>query len=132
MVTKSVVTTNEGLLSTPPLPKGLLKVELTENARAVLERRYVRRKHDGKPAETVGENIDDASITAQVKAALLSHRSTGVLRTQVTTADGVVTLGGQARNSAEKDLVTKLVAPAAAAGGRPAVLCPFKPHAVSR
>ena len=63
----------------------------------------------GKPSETMGENIDDASITAQVKATLLSHRSTGVLRTKVETNDGVVTLGGQARNAAEKDLVTKLV-----------------------
>jgi osmotically-inducible protein OsmY len=62
-----------------------------------------------KPRETMGENIDDASITAQVKATLLSHRSTGVLRTKVETNDGVVTLGGQARNAAEKDLVTKLV-----------------------
>jgi osmotically-inducible protein OsmY len=62
-----------------------------------------------KPSETMGEKIDDASITAQVKATLLSHRSTGVLRTKVSTTDGVVTLGGQARNTAEKDLVTKLV-----------------------
>ena len=62
-----------------------------------------------KVAETMGENIDDASITAQVKATLLSHRSTGVLRTKVATKDGVVTLMGQARNAAEKDLVTKLV-----------------------
>ena len=62
-----------------------------------------------KPGETMGEKIDDASITAQVKMTLLSHRSTGVLRTKVETNDGVVTLGGKARNAAEKDLVTKLV-----------------------
>jgi osmotically-inducible protein OsmY len=61
------------------------------------------------PAATVGENIDDASITAQVKASLLAHRSTGVLRTKVETINGKVTLGGQARNAAEKTLVTKLV-----------------------
>ena len=66
-------------------------------------------KTPAKPDQTVGEKIDDASITAQVKATLLSHRSTGVLRTKVETNDGVVTLGGQARNAAEKDLVTKLV-----------------------
>jgi osmotically-inducible protein OsmY len=66
-------------------------------------------KIPAKPDQTVGEKIDDASITAQVKATLLSHRSTGVLRTKVETNDGVVTLGGQARNAAEKDLVTKLV-----------------------
>ena len=61
-----------------------------------------------KPCETTGEKIDDASITAQVKMTLLSHRSTGVLRTKVSTTAGVVTLAGQARNAAEKDLVTKL------------------------
>jgi hyperosmotically inducible protein len=60
-------------------------------------------------AETIGETIDDASITAQVKGSLLSHRSTSVLNTKVTTTGGIVTLGGNARNVAEKDLVTKLV-----------------------
>jgi osmotically-inducible protein OsmY len=61
------------------------------------------------PTQTMGEKIDDASITAQVKATLLTHRSTGVLRTKVSTMDGVVTLTGQARNAAERDLATKLV-----------------------
>jgi osmotically-inducible protein OsmY len=59
--------------------------------------------------ETIGEKIDDASITAQVKSALLSHHSTSALKTQVETIDGVVTLGGIAKNAAEKSLVTKLV-----------------------
>jgi len=63
-----------------------------------------------KPRETAGEKIDDASITAQVKATLLSHRATGAIRTKVATQDGVVTLTGQARNAAEKSLVSKLVA----------------------
>ena len=44
-----------GLLPTPPMPKGLPKIELTENARQVLVRRYVRRGDDGKPAESVEE-----------------------------------------------------------------------------
>jgi hyperosmotically inducible periplasmic protein len=58
---------------------------------------------------TMGEKIDDASITAQVKMALLFHRSTSVLKTSVTTKDGIVTVSGKAANAAEKDLVTKLV-----------------------
>ena len=58
---------------------------------------------------TASEKIDDASITAQVKMALLFHRSTSVIKTTVTTKNGVVALGGKARNTAEKDLVTKLV-----------------------
>jgi osmotically-inducible protein OsmY len=62
-----------------------------------------------KPDETSGEKIDDASITAQVKASLLSHRSTSALKTKVETTDGVVTVSGNARNAAEKSLVTKLV-----------------------
>jgi osmotically-inducible protein OsmY len=61
------------------------------------------------PDSTVGDKIDDASITAQVKSALISHRSTSALHTTVTTANGVVTLGGIAKNEAEKTLVTKLV-----------------------
>jgi len=56
---------------------------------------------------TVGEKIDDASITAQVKMTLLYHRSTSVLNTTVTTKKGVVTLGGKASNAAEVSLATK-------------------------
>jgi ribonucleoside-diphosphate reductase alpha chain len=54
MVTKAV-SSKHGLLPTPPLPKGLGKIQLTDNARQVLERRYVRRGDDGKPVETVEE-----------------------------------------------------------------------------
>ena len=57
---------------------------------------------------TVGEKIDDASITAQVKLTLLYHRSTSALNTSVTTKKGVVTLGGKASNAAEMELATKL------------------------
>ncbi len=44
-----------GLLPTPPLPDDVPQVQLTENARQVLARRYVRRNQDGKPAESVEE-----------------------------------------------------------------------------
>ncbi|BDD87865.1 BON domain-containing protein [Desulfofustis limnaeus] len=56
---------------------------------------------------TLGEKIDDASITALVKTTLFYHRSTSGLNTSVTTKDGVVTLGGKARTGAEKDLAGK-------------------------
>ena len=59
--------------------------------------------------QTVGEQVDDATITTKAKAALLANRSTSALRTSVTTKDGVVTVTGIAKNLAEKDLVTKLV-----------------------
>ncbi len=55
MVSKSVAARNHSLLPTPPMPKKMPAIELTENARQVLERRYVRRGDDGKPAESVEE-----------------------------------------------------------------------------
>ncbi len=59
---------------------------------------------------TSAEKIDDSSITAQVKAALATHRSTSAVKTTVVTRDGKVTLTGIAKNDAEKALVSKLVA----------------------
>jgi hyperosmotically inducible protein len=68
--------------------------------------RVERKGDDGR---TIGEKIDDASITAQVKASLATHRSTSAIKTKVETRDGVVYLSGMARSQAEKTLVTKLV-----------------------
>ncbi len=48
-------TARQGLLLTPALPADLPEVDLTENARQVLTRRYVRRGDDGHPAETIEE-----------------------------------------------------------------------------
>jgi hyperosmotically inducible periplasmic protein len=63
---------------------------------------------ENPPGETVGAIVDDASITSQVKYALLSHRSTSALKTKITTNDGIVMVRGEADSPAEKDLVTKL------------------------
>jgi len=63
---------------------------------------------DKPKGESIGEKIDDASITSQVKFALLSHKSTSVLKTHVTTTNGVVAITGEADSDAEKSLVTKL------------------------
>jgi hyperosmotically inducible protein len=62
-----------------------------------------------KTFQKTGEKIDDASITAQIKIALLLHRSTSVLNTTTATKLGIVTVGGKAKNAAEKDQVTKIV-----------------------
>jgi osmotically-inducible protein OsmY len=59
-------------------------------------------------SEAVRESIDDASITSQVKYALLSHAATSALKTKVITNDGVVDISGEADSDAEKSLVTKL------------------------
>ncbi len=59
-------------------------------------------------AEGLGERVDDASITAQIKMTLLYRKSTHALATTVTTRHGVVTLHGEARNPAEKSRVTRI------------------------
>lgn len=61
-----------------------------------------------KETRTLGDKIDDASVTAMVKTTLLYHRSTSGLQTEVETKNGVVTLSGKAKNAAEKDLASKL------------------------
>lgn len=63
----------------------------------------------GDKVEDVVEAIDDASITALAKTTLVFHRSTSAHNTRIKTNDGLVTLTGTARTSAEKDLVGKYV-----------------------
>jgi osmotically-inducible protein OsmY len=58
--------------------------------------------------QEMGEKIDDASITAQVKMLLLYRRSTSGFKTGVETNDGVVTLSGNADNARGKAITTKV------------------------
>lgn len=57
-----------------------------------------------------GMSIDDASVSAQVNMTLAHNRVTNVLNSSVTTRRGVVTVTGKAGSSAEKRLVTRLIA----------------------
>jgi len=83
--------------------KGITGVKKVKNEMTVT-------KPPGKPeAKTMGEKIDDASITALVKMTLLYHRSTSALKTMVETNDGAVTLSGKAKNASEKELAAKFV-----------------------
>ena len=61
-----------------------------------------------EPHRTLGEKIDDASVTAVVKASLLIHMSTSAIDTKVETREGVVTVSGVAGSAAEKKQVTNL------------------------
>lgn len=60
-------------------------------------------------ARKLEDRIDDSSITAQAKLALLFHRSTSGLSTHIETRNGVVTLTGSAKSTASKDLAEKIV-----------------------
>jgi osmotically-inducible protein OsmY len=112
--TKTDVNVTDGIVSLSGEASSMAQKELTtEYAKDVegvkgVKNQMTIAKVPAKPDETTGEKIDDASITAQVKASLLSHRSTSALKTTVETTDGVVTLGGIAKNAAEKSLVTQL------------------------
>jgi osmotically-inducible protein OsmY len=95
-----------------------LKGEAESSAKKELTTQYAKKVEGVKSvinnmklskSETMGEKMDDASITAQVKMTLLLHASTSAIRTNVTTKDGVVMVSGKAQNAAEVDLVTKLV-----------------------
>lgn len=53
--------------------------------------------------KTVGEAIDDTTITTRVKTAMLNDPGVGGLRVDVDTFKGVVTLSGRVKTQAEKD-----------------------------
>ena len=52
--------------------------------------------------KTVGETIDDATITTRVKTAYINDPVVGGLRIDVDTFKGVVTLSGRVKNKAEE------------------------------
>jgi hyperosmotically inducible periplasmic protein len=113
--TKTDVNVKDGIVTLSGEASSLAQKELTteyaqdvEGVKEVTNQMTVA-KTPAQTTDSIGEKIDDASITAQVKSSLLSHRSTSALKTKVETTDGVVTVSGIAKNAAEKSLVTKLV-----------------------
>jgi osmotically-inducible protein OsmY len=64
--------------------------------------------------KSVGETIDDSTLTTRVKTALLNDPDVGGLRIDVDTFKGVVTLSGGVKSPAERD---KAVAVARKIGG---------------
>jgi osmotically-inducible protein OsmY len=53
--------------------------------------------------KTVGETIDDTTITTRVKTAMLNDPAVGGLRIDVDTFKGAVTLSGRVKSQAERD-----------------------------
>lgn len=91
-------------------PKKALATAYAEDVEGVLKVKNemtvsIPRKSTRYKAE---QHIDDASISAQVRYALMSHRSTASLNTKVKTENGVVTLTGKVNNRAEWSLLTLL------------------------
>lgn len=113
---KTTVDVKDGVVTLKGDASSLAQKELTteyandiEGVKEVKNEMRVLATPPGSAESAAAEKIDDASITAQVKTALLTHRSTSSVKTKVETRDGVVTLTGIAKNAAEKALVSKLV-----------------------
>lgn len=112
-VTSTSVRVRDGVVTLTGSAKNQAQKELTgvyaseiEGVKSVTN--YIAVSANPEPFETPAEIIDDASITAQVKFALLSHKSTSALKASIKTVDGVVRLTGEALNDAEKSLAGKL------------------------
>ena len=58
--------------------------------------------------KTVGETIDDATITTRVKTALLNDPVVGGLRIDVDTFKGIVTLSGRVKSQNEQNTAIAL------------------------
>ena len=58
--------------------------------------------------KTIGETIDDTTITTRVKTAMLNDPAVGGLSIDVDTYKGVVTLSGRVKNPAERDQALSL------------------------
>ncbi len=113
--TKTDVAVKDGIVTLSGEASSLAQKELTteyardvEGVKEVINEMTIART-PAQPERTIGEKIDDASITAQVKSSLRSHYSTSALKTRVETMNGEVTISGVAQNHAEKSLVTKLI-----------------------
>lgn len=109
------ITVNDGVVSLNGIASSEAQKELTREYAIDVDgvksvnNHIIVDKNAKTIVEKIGDNIDDASITAQVRMALLFHRSTNVLKTKVATNNGIVTVRGNVNNGAEKDLVGKLV-----------------------
>jgi hyperosmotically inducible periplasmic protein len=108
------VSTKDGIVTLKGEADNQAQIDLTteyakdvEGVKKVKNEMTVAKAAKEPVEKTVSEKIDDASITALVKAALLYHRSTSGMNTKVETSDGVVTLSGEAQNAAEKELAEK-------------------------
>ncbi len=110
------VTVHDGVVTLRGEALGLAQLKLTaehagdvDGVKEVRNEMTIGRKLES-PKSAVADPVDDASITAEVRATLAAHRSTSAVSVKIQTTDRVVTIQGVARNEAEKDSITRLVA----------------------
>jgi len=113
VTTKSQVVTLTGNVDSPQAKERALQLARdTSGVKQVVDMVSVRTvSGDGdapEPGRMVGAVIDDAAVTAGVKARLLDDPLVQGLRIDVDTRDGVVYLTGSVRTAAERDRAIEL------------------------
>jgi len=111
--TSTIVKVSNGGVTLGGTAESVAQKELTEvYAKEVDGVKAVRNEivvaSNAAPRESFGENVDDVSITGQLKFALLGHNATSALKTKVSTENGAVTISGEADSETERALVTEL------------------------
>jgi hyperosmotically inducible periplasmic protein len=111
----TVVSVKDGVVTLSGVSTSCAQCDLTseyakdiDGVKNVINNMTVARSVPLTPRST-SERLDDASITAQIRTALIIHRSTSALGATVEVRHGDVTVTGIAANAAEKALVSKLV-----------------------
>lgn len=106
---KTEVETTNGVVNLKGEAENQAQKDLaTEYALEVEGVKQVHNSMTVKGERTMENRIDDATITARVKTALLSRRSTSAINTSVKTEGGRVILTGKAKNEAERELAERL------------------------
>jgi hyperosmotically inducible protein len=79
-----------------------------EGVADVLDNLTLIAPQSAEAGRTVGQVVDDVSITAAVKTKLMTDSVVGALKIDVDTKDGVVSLNGPVKNQSEKDTALRI------------------------
>lgn len=103
------INVNEGVVHlTGAVDNATARDEAVRIARSVEGVREVVNNISVGSEQTLGEKVDDASVTARVKAKLAASSQLNPFNIQVNTVDGVVSLTGRVNDQAEKDEAERL------------------------
>jgi hyperosmotically inducible periplasmic protein len=80
----------------------------TEGVTDVVDNLTLTAPQSAEAGRTVGQVVDDASITAAVKSKLMADSVVGALKIDVDTKDGVVSLNGPVKSQTEKDTALRI------------------------
>jgi osmotically-inducible protein OsmY len=80
----------------------------TQGVADVVDNLTLTAPQSAEAGRTVGQVVDDASITAAVKSKLMADSLVGALKIDVDTKDGVVSLNGPVKSQTEKDAALRI------------------------